>query len=272
MAALVWDQVGERTFESGIDRGVLYLSDGSAIPWNGLTSVSEDSNVDTSPSYYDGMKIGELPSLGEFSATLNAVTYPDEFSQFEGFGLAEATPGVSIGEQRPKTFDLCYRTKLGNDVDGDTVGYKIHVLYNVTAVPQSREFTSLSEQINLSEFSWNLTAVPENLTEFGFAPTAHVVINTLTIDPDLLDSIEAVLYGDESGDAALIPLLELLTLIFGEASNLITITDNNDGTWTADTTNDLLFTVVDDEFEITEANAIFLDASTYRVSNTVVRV
>ena len=136
MPILEWDKVGERYYETGIDRGVLYMPDGSAVPWNGLTSVIEHFDKSTSPVYYDGMKISDLVSLGDFSATMKAVTYPEEFVEIEG--SAKLRNGLFVGDQPPQTFCLCYRTKIGNDVDGVDSGYKIHLIYNLTAIPSDK--------------------------------------------------------------------------------------------------------------------------------------
>lgn len=271
MTALVWDQVGDRTYESGVDRGVLYLPDGSAIPWNGLISVVEHFNNDASPVYYDGMLINNFSSLGDFSATIRAITYPDEFLEFEGLGSSSSTPGVFLGDQRPKTFSLCYRTQIGNDVDGEKAGYKLHIVYNVVANVKDKQYASVSQSLDPIEFEWDVSAIPEELTEFGFAPSGHIVINTINIDPDILDSIEAILYGTSEADADLVSMTDMLEVIFGELTYLIQITDNGDNTWTADISDDDLLTTTEDSFEITDANAIFLDADTYRVTDTTVR-
>ena len=134
MPRLVWDKLGDRVYESGLDKGVLYLPDGSAVPWNGLTSVIEHFNQELSPVYYEGMKVADLVVLGDFTATIGAITYPDEFTEIEG--AVEIRRGTFFGNQEPQVFGLCYRSEIGNDLEGESAGYKLHLLYNVTAVPK----------------------------------------------------------------------------------------------------------------------------------------
>lgn len=264
---LVWDQIGERAYESGLDRGVLYLPDGSAVPWNGLTSIIEKFDRESSPVYYDGAKIADNIILGSFAGTMRAITYPDEFTELEGLGYMRQ--GMFVGDQRPKAFGLSYRTKIGNDVVGQDAGYKIHILYNVTAIPLEKAHATLSAQASLEEFEWEISAVPEEIP--GFRPTAHFVINSTDIDPWLLEDLELMLYGsnelENEVDAALIPLSELAIFINDWAR--ITITDNEDGTWTATSQRDGLIDIVGDLFTITQANVTWLDADTYVISDTI---
>lgn len=268
---LVWDNVGDRVYETGLDRGVLYLSDGSAVPWNGLTSIVEKFDKETVPVYYDGMKINELVSLGDFSATMKAMTYPDEFVEIEGLG--KLSDGLFVGDQKPKTFGLCYRTKIGNDVEGNDAGYKIHLLYNVTAIPNDKTYETMGESLSPVEFEWNITAVPEEIP--GFRPTAHIIINTIDFDPRLLEEVEGMLYGSDTDFAALIPMSDLISFmsewyrITPPEPHEIYIVDNGDGTWSATTDIDGLITVdIDGNFEIRDANAIFA-GDHYRISDTV---
>lgn len=267
MATLVWDKVGDRDFESGLDKGVLYLPDGSAVPWNGLTSVIEKFDKDVSPVYFDGRKIQDLVVLGDFAATMKAVTYPDEFSEVEGAG--QLRPGVQVYDQEPKTFGLAYRTMFGNDLDGAEEGYKIHILWNVTAVPHEKTYASVSNDPSLVEFEWDLAAVPEEVA--GFRPTAHFVLHSKEIDPWLLEDIEAQLYGTIGANAVLIPMAELVA--FMKDWYRIKITDNGDDTWTAETQRDGILTFLDggaaSEFQILGANAIYLDDVTYQISDTI---
>lgn len=264
MPILVWDRVEDRQFESGLDRGVLYLPDGSAVPWNGLTSVIEHFNKESSPVYFDGMKISDLVTLGEFAATMKAITYPDEFVELEG--ALEAKRGVLYSDQMPKPFGLCYRTLVGDSQNGSEVGYKIHIIYNVTAIPSDKNYATLDDQPSLVEFEWSITAIPEELP--GFRPTAHLIIETEKIDPWMLEEIEEFLYGSSGADARLLPMAELASYIANWFR--IKITDNGDGTWTATADRDG-FIFVDDDTQlltIVGANAIFLDDVTYQLSDT----
>lgn len=265
MTKLVWDKVGSRTYETGLDRGVLYLPDGSAVPWNGLTSIIEKFDKEIVPVYYDGMKINDLVVLGDFSATMKAVTYPDEFIEVEGaISLRE---GLFALDQVPQVFALCYRTKVGNDLEGDSLGYKLHIIYNVTAIPVNKTYSSISSQPSLVEFEWNIVAVPEEC--IGFRPTAHLVIDSREFDPTLLKELEDMLYGSTFGSATLLSMCQLLTYINDWCR--IKIINNGDGSWTAISSIPELiqFSLVNqDIFTIYQANVIYLDDVTYIITDT----
>lgn len=265
MAQLVWDRVGERTFESGLDRGVLYLPDGSAVPWNGLTDIIEKFDKDSSPVYYDGMKINELVTLGSFSATLRAITYPDEFTEFEG--SAPLRRGVLFNDQPPQLFCLCYRTKVGDDVKGQDANYKLHIIYNLIAVPTDKSYSSISDDPSLVEFEWDISAIPEEVP--GFAPTAHITLDSRNFDPFLLEDIEHILYGSVKGPAMLLSMQDFVTFI--NEWYRVKIIDNGDGTWTAvsDRPGFIQFmTAAEDFFQIVNVNAVYLDDDTYEISDT----
>lgn len=263
MPRLQWDKIGEKVFESGLDRGVLYLSNGNAVPWNGLTSVIEKIGRESEPIFYDGVKVGENISLGVFSATLAAFTYPDALDELTG--NTKIRSGVFLGDQSMKTFGLSYRTRVGNDVDGEEAGYKIHIIYNVTAIPSDTEYASISDEIEPVAFEWELSAIPIELD--GFRGAAHITIKTKDLDPDLLTEIETILYGSGAADASLIPMDQLVAQINDWFR--LKITDNGDGTWTASTTYDgYIYLLVDDEFRIDNANAIFINDHAYILSDT----
>lgn len=273
MPVLEWDKIGSRVYETGLDRGVLYLDDGSAVPWNGLTSVVEKYDKEITVVYYDGMVISNLIMPGDFSATMKAFTYPDEFIEMEGIGRLSS--GLFVGDQEPKTFSLSYRTQIGNDVDGNAAGYKIHILYNVTAIPNDKTYGTETDSLSPSEFEWTITAVPEDIP--GIRPTAHIIIDTREFDSSLLAEIETMLYGDEDAFtfASIIPMSDLLSFIFDwyitnpPPPHLITIVDNGDGTWVAFTEAPGLITDHGDgTFTIDDANAIF-DGDAYMISDTI---
>lgn len=265
MPGLVWDQVGDRVYESGLDKGVLYLPDGSAVAWNGLTSVIEHFDRSTNPIYFDGMKIHDLVVLGDFSGTMKAVTYPDEFIELEG--AAPLRRGLFLQDQAPQVFGLCYRTRVGNDIVGDEAGYKIHILYNVTAIPSDKTYASVSNDPSLVEFEWTITAVPEEIP--GFRPTAHIVLDSRDFDPWLLDELQTMLYGSGSASAVLLPMPDLIGYI--QDWYRVKIVDNGDGTWTATSVRDGFIQILDDEglFQIVQVNAVYLDDTTYQLSDTV---
>lgn len=266
MASLVWDKVGDRFYETGLDRGVLYLSNGSAVPWNGLIEVVEKLDKESSPIYYDGLKISDHVSLGDFSATMKAITYPDEFLELEGYGFLRQ--GMFVGNQSPQTFSLSYRTRVGNDVEGDSLGYKIHILYNLTAIPNDKTYGTISDSQNIIEFEWDIVSVPVDVP--GFRPTAHIIINSIDLESQLLTFIEEMLYGTETNDPNLISISDLISYMYTWAR--MEIVDNGDGTWTAITQSDgdIYYDVLDNQlFTINNANATYSDSDTYSISNVV---
>lgn len=263
MPELIWDTPGSRRYETGLDKGVLYLPDGTAVPWNGLTEIIESFNKDSSPVYYDGMKVQDLVVLGEFSATMKAVTYPDEFLDVEG--LSSDRVGLFYSDQPPQTFGLCYRTQVGDGLDGDTVGYKVHILYNVTAIPSEKTYHTMSVDPSLVEFEWNITAVPDNVP--GFRPTAHITLDSRDLDPWLLEDLEAMLYGSSFADAALLSMPDLITFI--NEWYRVKIIDNGDGTWTAMTQREGFIHIgLDGYFDIVGVNAVYTNDYTFVLSDT----
>lgn len=207
MARLSWGAVGQRFFESGLDRGVLYSS--SAVAWQGLVSVSESpSGGEAKPYYIDGVKYLNLATAEEFEATITAVHYPAEFAQHDGVGVVHN--GLSVTNQPRKPFSLSYRTKVSSDVDVD-YGYKIHLIYNALAAPASRTNNSLSDSASITPFSWQITTLPPPIT--NFRRTAHLVIDSRKTDPTKLATIENLLYGTVS-TAPSLPTPDALIAIF----------------------------------------------------------
>lgn len=198
MSRLTWDQIGDRLYEAGLDHGVLYQSDGLGVAWNGLTNIDEDVSGDSAEArYFDGVKVQDTPSIGDFAAELSALTYPDEFLEYEG--VEELGSGFFVDGQTSKTFGLAIRTLVGNDVDGLDRGYKIHILYNLTANPGSTMRETLRDAPTPLAFTWSLTSVP-SLIE-GYRPTAHVILDSRDLPADILAAIEDILYGkDGSGE------------------------------------------------------------------------
>ena len=262
MTRLTWSQLTDRYFETGLDRGVLYLKDGRAVPWNGLTSVDE-SGADSATAYYmDGRPILFFPKPKEYSATLKAFTYPDEFSAL--MGVEEVTDGMYLDSQQHDSFGLCYRTMIGNAVDPDRAGYKIHLIYNVTMTSSGSSYQTLSNAINPSEFAWEVQAVPVAVT--GYRPTAHIIIDTRHMDPARLAEIEEMLYGSSTVDASLPdPQVIFDALTFGDG---IVITDNGDGTWSAEGSYHNIYMIGDGVFQIDNVNAVDHGDGTYDISTT----
>ena len=208
MTALAWDGIGQRFFETGLDRGVLYLSDGSGIPWNGLTAVDEKTtNAKTTPIYWDGIKIDDVISVGDFSASLKAITYPDEFLEYEG--VVESTNGVFVTGQTPELFGLSWRTKIGNDVS-PLLGYKIHVAVNLSAVASQKGHKTQTNNPDMDEFEWTLNGIPSRVP--GYEPTAHLIFDTSKSTPEFIALVEEMLYGSVSANAYLPSLGDLVSL------------------------------------------------------------
>lgn len=264
MPVLIWDKIGDKKFETGLDRGVLYLPDGSAVPWNGLSSVVEHIDASIEMVYYDGMKISELVSLGEFSASLKALTYPDEFIELEGAETLKH--GIFANQQKTKRFGLCYRTQIGNDQKSSS-GYKIHLIYNVLAIPSDKTWSTIGDSLSFTEFEWVISAIPENVP--GLRPTAHITIDSTKVDPWLLEEIEAMLYGDTHSHASLIPMDELISHV--TEWYRIKIIDNMDGTWTAISRRpeSIHIEEITQWFEIINCSARFLDDVTFVISDTM---
>lgn len=207
MTKLVWDKVGERVFETGVDRGVLYLPEGGAVPWNGLTGVSENRSGDSSTPYYlDGVKYLDDQPPNDYAATLNAFTYPNEFNLFDG--VAELDYGVYIDNQVPLSFNLSYRTRVGNDESGTDYGYKIHVLYNLTASPTDKAYSAIADTTTPSEFSWDITGVPVMIP--GYRPSSHVIIDTRKAPNGSLVYLETSLYGTDDTDPVFLSPSEII--------------------------------------------------------------
>lgn len=219
MTKLAWDKVGDRFFETGIDHGVLYLSDGTGVPWSGLTGLDEDFGGDsTDPKYLDGVKYLDEPSFGDYSATLKAFTYPDEFLEYEG--AADLGNGLSVDDQAAKPFGLSYRTLVGNDIDGSSHAFKIHILYNLTATPDALTHETLNDSPTPADFSWRLSSIPQDAK--GYRPTAHVIFDTRFIWKDLLQSLEGMLYGSDTNDAYLPSINDLIDFAAAWGPQIIT--------------------------------------------------
>ena len=205
MPKLTWDNTGERIFETGIKQGVLYpiQSDGKytkGVAWNGLTAVTESpSGAEATALYADDIKYLNLLSNEEFGATIEAYTYPDEFAECDG--SAELATGVMIGQQKRKIFGLCYRTTIGNDVDGNDYGYKLHLVYGCLAAPSEKGYSTINDNPDAITFSWEVSTTPVNVE--GFKPTSQITIDSTKADPTKLAALEAILYGSAETEAKL---------------------------------------------------------------------
>lgn len=218
MSILTWDNTGERLFETGVKNGVLYPIQDSGkytkgVAWNGLISVTENpSGAEATALYADDIKYVNLLSNEEFGATIEAYTYPDEFAECDGSGqLAE---GVLIGQQKRKIFGLCYRTTIGNDVDGNDHGYKLHLVYGCLASPSEKAYSTINDNPDAITFSWEVTTTPVNVT--GFKPTSQITIDSTKVGTEKMEKIEQALYGTAEKEACL-PLPDELTALLNAA-------------------------------------------------------
>lgn len=196
MSKLEWDLTGERRYETGVDHGVLYMptageyTDG--VAWNGLTAVTETpSGAEASAVYADNIKYLNLISVEEFGGTIEAVTFPDEFLQFDGGALVKG--GIVIGQQNRPKFGLSYRTRIGNDVDGDAHGYKLHLVYGAQAAPSERAYSTVNDSPEATPFSWEFTTTAVAITDHK--PTALLTIDSTKVEADELAALELLLYG-----------------------------------------------------------------------------
>lgn len=217
MSKLIWDATGEKMYETGVDHGVLYVMEGGVYPngvvWNGLTAVTESpSGAEATPLYADNIKYLNLMSAEEFGATIEAYMYPEEFEQCDG--TAEVVKGMAIGQQSRKTFGMCYRTRIGNDVDNDSHGYKLHIIYGAVAAPSEKAYSTVSDSPEAITFSWEVKTTPVVVT--GHQPTATVVINSTKVSKEKMEALEAILYGSEEAEARL-PLPDEIATLIGEA-------------------------------------------------------
>lgn len=218
MAKLVWDAEGQKTYETGVDHGVLYVKGasgyGKGVAWNGLSSVSESpSGAEATAVYADNIKYLNLISAEEFGATIEAYTYPDEFMECDG--SAVAAEGVYLGQQNRKQFGFVYRSRFGNDTEGTEHGYKLHLIYNAQAAPSERQYSTINDSPEAITFSWTVTTTPTvvaTTTEVGgvtttvatnYKPTACLIIDSTKADPTKLATLEARLFGTENADPEL---------------------------------------------------------------------
>jgi hypothetical protein len=256
MAALQWDQVGERLYETGVDHGVLYIPDESGayadgFAWNGLTTVTESpSGAESNPQYADNIKYLNLVSYEEFGATIEAFTYPDEFGQCDGTVSPEA--GVAVGQQARKSFGLAYRTKVGNDLDGSDHGYKLHLIYGALAAPSEKAYATINDSPEAIAFSWDLTTTPAPWP--GYRPTSLITIDSTKVDAGALADLEAILYGAEGVEARLPMPVELLSLFSGTVTDVDLGTPANQPSYNASTHVVTLPAVTGVQWKINGAN------------------
>jgi len=242
---LTWDGIGEKRFETGVDHGVLYMPNESGVyddgvAWNGLTGVSQTpTGAESNKTYADNIVYGNLISAEEFGATVTAYTYPDEFAAFNGEVIV--APGVTIGQQPRRTFGFSYRSLVGDDIVGQAAGYKLHLVYGLTAAPSEKAYATVNDSPEMIEFSWEFTSVPVGVTDY--AQTSVIEVDSTTTDPGALETLEDLLYG-ASGDPQLPTPDEVIAIVGGTptATN-VTVTGGVASVAIGGTTTNVRFTV-----------------------------
>lgn len=217
MTKLVWDGVGEKVYQAGVDRGVIFPVAGGGIVWNGLTNVTEtNSGAELTPYYQDGQKYLNYVVNQDFKGIIEAITYPDEFELYSG--VLEQVPGVFVTQQQRPSFGLCYRTGLGNDLEGMEYGYRIHLIYNAIALPTDRAYGTINESPTPTKMGWNIDAVP--VPSDVRNPTAHIFIDSTNVDPEILSDFEDILYGTDLVDSRM-PTQSEIMYMFSDMSTII---------------------------------------------------
>ncbi|QEQ93882.1 major tail protein [Streptomyces phage Kardashian] len=261
MAKLEWGTPNSRLYETGVDRGVLYLEGQPGVPWVGLTSVEMSPSGGGSKSYYlDGNKYLIASSAEEFGATINAYTYPPEFGQCDG--SSSARPGLVLSQQRRKTFGFSYRTIVGSETNGD-LGYKIHLVYNAMADPTDRSYSSVGEDVEPIEFSWSISTKPPAIP--GYKRTSHIEIDSRTTDSNVLRTVEEALYGTDEDLPRLPSFAELLELY--DAFFVFVVTDNGDGIYTVSGPDDAITELGEFYLQFNWPTVVQVDEDSYTISS-----
>lgn len=251
MSRITWGTAGKRFYETGIDRGVVYPNGGSGVAWNGLLSVNESvSGGEAKPFFFDGYKYQNRAGPEDFEATIEAYTYPEEFELCNG--TVNLGAGLFLTQQRRLPFGLCYRTKVGNDIVGDSYGYKLHLIYNALAAPTTKNYTSVDDTPEAIAFSWDITTKPVLVS--GHKATPHIIIDTSKLTAPLLASLESLIYGTPDANPRLPLPAELITLFLGWPT--LEIVDNGNGTFTAYGPDEMIQIINPNTFQITGATII----------------
>lgn len=257
MTKLIWDSIGTRFYEVGVDKGVIYDNAGNSTVWNGLTNVKEENeDVVETISFIDGVRYLNNVTSSNFKATVSAVTYPDILNEYTGDLYEE------LANQEIKPFNFTYRTMIGNDISNTDYGYKIHLVYNAKAVTQSTTYTSYGSSITPTDFSWSVSCVPVVLD--NLKPSSHFIIDSTKVQENILTIVENKLYGTDVSEPVF-PTMEELINIFEENSSF-RIIDHGDGTFTAIGNDEQVKVIEPTVFELTSPTVIMLSSDTYKVS------
>lgn len=262
MPRLTWGNPNLRFFESGVDRGVLYVGSNPGVAWVGLTSVAERVVGGEPEAFYmDGVKYLNLPSAEEFEATITAFTYPDEFGVCDG--THQPRLGLFLTHQRRRSFGFSYRTKIGSPL-ANTRDYKIHLVYNALAAPSERTNTTEAGTVEPLEFSWAVTTRPPRIS--SYRPTAHIVVDSRYTDPIVMEALENYLYGTEAEPARLPSPTELIGIF--DIVSTITVVDLGDGLFSITGPADVVRKLDEGLFEVTSPDIVVSeDGNTYTISS-----
>lgn len=261
MPRITWSDAGSRSFQAGVDRGVLYINDLPGVPWNGLTAVEESPSGGTAtPFYVDGEKYLNLTSREEFQATLTAYIYPDAFSACDGSVAIRS--GLNVTQQKRQPFGLTYRSLIGNDQTSD-LGYKIHIVYNAKVAPSVWSHKTLSSTVAIDDFSWKVTSLA--LAMPGFRRSSHLVLDSRYLEPLVLSGLEDILYGNDVNPSRLPYLDEIVDMI--DTGNTMTVVDNGDGTYSVTAPMYALSMIDSTSFSLTWPTATPIDANTFTISS-----
>lgn len=244
MTKLVWHESGQKLYELGVDRGVLYPQNQPGIVWNGLLSVNDSSSdVNESAIYIDGQRLRNKLTFGNFAATVESYTYPEIIEDFR------------------KPFGFCYRTLIGNEIESIDYGYKLHLVYNAIFTSQNREYLSISEEDDTTRFNWDISTTP--IAVPNARPSSHFIVDSTKVYPGIMDEIELILYGEDVVDPRMPSVPELLN--FFEDNAILKITNHGDGTWTADGPDDVVYMLDETTFEIDWESVVYINEETYSV-------
>lgn len=258
---LVWENVGGRYYEAGVDRGVLYV-DAAGVVWNGLISVDDRPSGGAAKAYYlDGVKYLNLSEAEEFVGTIQAFYSPPEFDPCDGSLALSA--GLYATNQPRKSFGLAYRSLIGNDIDGTDHAYKIHLIYNALAAPTQRSYATLGKSVSPSALSWEITTLPPSVS--GAAPTAHLFVDSSELSPGSLTALENVLYGSDTADPRLPAPDEVYDIVVSHSP--LTVTDNGDGTATISGSDQIVKMVDSNDAKINSVSITTVDANTFTISS-----
>lgn len=217
MAKLVWDQAGERTYETGTSKGVLFTQNKlgtyeTGVAWNGLISVKKSNDgAEESALYADNMKYLSLMSAENYKGSIDAYTYPEEFEACDGSAVVQ--PGLYVGQQTRVPFALAWSTIVGNDTEGNAYGEKIHIAYNLKVSPSERAYETVNDDPEAITFSWDFSSTPVDLSDIDMEPSAGITVSKTEVDPETWEALQDMLYGTLEEEPTLPSIQDVVTLL-----------------------------------------------------------